>query len=189
MASPAARRGGGIVGGRQDSAAVWGETAMSSSQGRDRPEVRVCRAIRLLAGGQSEAEVARAVHALPSTLARWASADDFCALVDCLREAGQMRDTLETLSDLTPGAITALRRALEGDDTRLAVQAAHEVLERVGPLAARQRAIRVEYVNRDGQPVSTSPWSDRHPAASGAVQGGGVRAPLRENGDGQDPAG
>ncbi len=161
---------------------------MSSSQGRDRPEVRVCRAIRLLAGGQGAAEVARAVRVLPSTLARWGAEDDFRALVDCLREAGQMRDALETLGDLAPGAIAALRRALEGDDMRLAVQAAHEVLERVGPLAARQRAIRVEYVNRDGQPVSTSPWSDRHPAAPGAVQGGGLRAPLRENGDGQDPA-
>lgn len=169
-------------------ARLSGEVAMSSSQGRDRPEVRVCRAIRLLAGGQGAAEVARAVRVLPSTLARWRAEDDFRALVDCLREAGQMRDALETLGDLAPGAIAALRRALEGDDTRLAVQAAHEVLERVGPLAARQRAIRVEYVNRDGQPVSTSPWSDRHPAAPGAVQGGGVRAPLRENGDGQDPA-
>jgi len=161
---------------------------MSSSHGRDRPEVRVCRAIRLLAGGQSAADVARAVRVLPSTLARWQSADDFRALVDCLREAGQMRDTLQTLGDLTPGAIAALRRALEGDDMRLAVQAAHEVLARVGPLAARQQAIRVEYVNRDGQPVSTSPWSDRHPATPGAVQGGGVREALREDGDGQDSA-
>ena len=166
---------------------------MNQARQRDRPplEARVCRAIRLLADGLGADEVARAVGVRPATLAAWQADDDFRALLGCLAEAGQMRSTLETLADLTPGAITALRRALEGDDMALGIRAAHEVLERVGPLANRQieQIIRVEYVNPDHQPVSTSPWAERNPPSSSTLQGGGVRSPLREDGDGQDSAG
>lgn len=166
---------------------------MDKIRRRENPpvEVRVCRAIRLLAEGVSAAEVARVVRVRPATLAAWQSEDDFRVLLACMAEAGQVHDALEALDDLTPGAIAALRRALEGDDMALAVRAAHEILERVGPLANRQieQTIRVEYVNPDHQPVSTSPWADRNPPASGALQGGGVRSPLREDGGGQDPAG
>jgi len=97
-------------------------------------EMRVCRAIRLLAEGWSADEVARAVRVRPATLAAWQADDDFRVLLTCVTEAGQVHDALEALDDLTPGAIAALRRALEGDDMALAVRAAHEVLERVGLL-------------------------------------------------------
>jgi hypothetical protein len=163
---------------------------MDQTKRRENPpvETRVCRAIRLLAEGVSGVEVARVVRVRPATLDAWQSEDDFRVLLGCMAEAGQVHDALEALDDLTPGAIAALRRALEGDDMALAVRAAHEVLERVGPLANRQieQTIRVEYVNPDHQPVSTSPWADRNPPASGALQGGGLRAPLREDGGGQD---
>jgi hypothetical protein len=166
---------------------------MEKTSRRENPpiEARVCRAIRLLAEGVSADEVARVVRVRPATLAAWQAGDDFRVLLGCMVEAGQVHDALEALDDLTPGAIAALRRALEGDDMALAVRAAHEVLERVGPLANRQieQTIRVEYVNPDHQAVSTSPWSDRNPPSSGAFQGGGLRSPLREDGGGQDSDG
>jgi hypothetical protein len=157
-------------------------------------EARVCRAIRLLAEGWSTDDVARAVRVRPGTLASWQEDADFQALLDCLQNYGQMQDALDTLNDLTPGAIAALRRALVGDDVRVAVQAAREVLDRVGLIRRKgilneqtsEQTIRVEYVNPDGQAVSTSPWSDRHPAPPGTLQGGGVWPSLRQDGDGQD---
>lgn len=166
------------------------------SRQRDAPplEIRVCRAIRLLAEGWSVEDTAQAARVRPATVAAWQTADEFQALVDCLSEARQMRDTLDTLAELTPGAIAALSRALAGDDVRIAVQAAREVLDRVGLVRRKEigseqsQVIRVEYVNPDGQAVSTSPWSDRHPASPGEVQSGGVWPPLWEDGDGQDPA-
>lgn len=154
-------------------------------------ELRVCRAIRLLAEGRDREEVARAVGALPRTLAAWERDDEFRALLGCLREHGRARDALAALDDLTPVAIAALRRALDGDDDALALRAAREVLERVGPLAERSavQTIRVEYGSRDGHPVSAAPWADRNPAPSGALQGGGLRETLRQDGDGADSDG
>jgi len=159
-------------------------------------EARVCRAIRLLAEGWSIDEVARAVRVRPGTVESWQADADFQSLLDCLQHYGQMQDALETLNDLTPGAIAALRRALVGDDVRIAVQAAREVLDRVGLIRRKgiiseieqtsEQTIRVEYVNPDSQAVSTSPWSDRHPAPPGTLQGGGVWPPLWQDGDGQD---
>lgn len=154
-------------------------------------ETRICRAIRLLAEGRSRDEVARAVGALPRTLATWEQDEDFRALLACLRENRRARDALAALDDLTPVAIAALRRALDGDDDALALRAAREVLERVGPLAERPavQTIRVEYGSHDGQPVSAAPWADRHPAPSGPLQGGGLREALRQDGDGADSDG
>jgi hypothetical protein len=164
-----------------------------TAQGDKPPrELRVCRAIRLLAAGQAPQAVARQVRVRPPTLAKWQGWAEFQALLSCMREAGQVRDVLAMLDDLTPDAIAALRRGLAGDDARLALQAAREVLDRVGAIRQKgqqingEQTIRVEYVNRDGKAVSTASWADRHPAASGAVQGGGVRKALREDGDGQD---
>jgi hypothetical protein len=162
---------------------------------QDRPplEARVCRAIRLLAEGQNADDVARAVHVRPATLAAWQADEDFQALLDSLYAFGQARESLDALTD---DAIAALHRALAGDELRVAVQAAREVLDRVGLIRRRrvdhlidpssEQVIRVEYGNLDRQPVSTPPWADRNPAESGAVQGGGVRSPLRQDGDGQD---
>ena len=157
-------------------------------------ELRICRAARLLAAGQTPEEVARAVHAKPETVARWQADEDFRALVDCLRTHGQARRALDALGALTDEAIDRLRQALAGDDDRLALQAAQQVLDRVGLVRrsaalgeeTAEQVIRVEYVNPEGQPISTAPWAARNPASSGALQGGGVRAPLREDGDGQD---
>jgi hypothetical protein len=165
---------------------------------RDRPplEARVCRAIRLLAEGRTTDDVARAVRVRPGTVTSWMEDADFQSLLACLEHYRQMQAALDTLNDLTPGAIEALRRALVGDDVRIAVQAAREVLDRVGLIRRREiqridpsseQTIRVEYVNPDGQAVSTPPWSDRHPAPPGTLQGGGVWPPLWENRDGQDP--
>ena len=151
-------------------------------------ELRVCRAIRLLAEGRDREDVAQAVGALPRTLAAWERDDEFRALLACLREHGRARDALAALDDLTPVAIAALRRALDGDDDALALRAAREVLERIGPLAERSavQSIRVEYGSRDGQPVSAAPWADRNPGPSGPLQGGGLRETLRQDGDGAD---
>ena len=152
---------------------------------------RVCRAAVMLAQGQTVQAAAGAVRARPATIDKWASGADFRALRAALADQRRVRDALDRLGDLTPGAIDVLRRALEGDDMALAIRAAREVLERIGPLAqgTHEQTIRVEYVNRDGQAVSTAPWAERHPAAPGEVQGRGVRAALREDGDGQDSAG
>mgnify|MGYP001164668710 FL=1 len=152
---------------------------------------RVCRAAVLLAQGKSVQAAAEAVRARPATISAWAAGADFRALRAALAERRRVRNALDRLGDLTPGAIEALRRALEGDDLGLAIRAAREVLERIGPLAQidREQTIRVEYVSRDGQAVSTTPWAERHPATPGPVQGGRVRKALRQDGDGQDSAG
>jgi len=154
-------------------------------------ELRICRAIRLLAEGRGRDEVARMVGALPRTLAAWERDEDFQALLACLRENRRARDALAALDDLTPVAIAALRRALDGDDDALALRAAREVLERVGPLAERSavQTIRVEYGSHDGQPVSAAPWADRNPAPSGPLQSSGLRETLRQDGDGTDSDG
>jgi hypothetical protein len=174
---------------------------MGPTTSRDRPplEQRVCRAIRLLAEGWSVEHVAQAVHVRPATVAAWQEDEDCRALLACLEEARQMRESLDSLGDLTPGAIAALRRALEGDDVRVAVQAAREVLDRVGLIRrkgiegqneqASEQVIRVEYGNLEGQAVATAPWADRNPAAPGTLQGGGVREALRKDRSGEDSAG
>lgn len=156
---------------------------------RDHPprEQRVCRAIRLLAEGRSAETVAREVRVMPQTLAAWQAWDDFQTLLRCVQQSGQMRDAIDMLDALTPEAVETLRDALDSPDRWLAVQAAREVLKYVTQIKqVTGQVIRVEYVNPERNPVSTAPWSDRHPAAPGALQSGGVRAPLREDGDGQD---
>ncbi|MBN1563477.1 MAG: hypothetical protein JXA10_06550 [Anaerolineae bacterium] len=157
-------------------------------------ELRVCRAIRLLAQGLPGAEVAGAINVREKTLENWQQGADFQALLACMKENGRLRDAFATLQDLTPEAIEALHRALEGSDDRLAVQAAKDVLDRVGIIyqkgganqEAHETIIRFEYGTPDGQPYTAPSWADRHPAPPGTIQGGGVRAALREDGDGQD---
>lgn len=150
-------------------------------------ELRVCRAIRLLARGTPPAETARDVRVLPRTLAAWQADDDFQALLACVQRAGRVHDVLAMLNDLLPDAIAALQRALDNDDDRVAVSAARDVLRHIGHIQRlSDQTIRVEYVTPDDQPYSTAPWADRNPAAPGAFQGGGVRSPLRQDGDGQD---
>lgn len=164
---------------------------MNRTRHRDRPpvEARVCRAIRLLAEGLSTEEVARAVGVRPPTVEAWRAGEEFQSLLDCLIRSREVPVTPTEINDLTPGALLALRRALDGDDMALAMRAAHEVLERVGSLVKKsnERTIRVEYLNRDGKPVSSSPWAERNPVSPGPLQGGGLRAPLREDGDGENP--
>jgi hypothetical protein len=157
-------------------------------------EARVCRAIRLLAQGQPADEVARAIHVLPKTLAAWQDNADFQTLLACMRENGRLRAALDRLEALTPDAVEALHRALEGDDDRVAVQAAREVLDRVGLIRrteiereeSSEKVIRVEYNTPDGKPFSAPPWAERNPITPGALQSGGVRETLRQDGDGQD---
>lgn len=167
------------------------KTAKPEQEARLPAAERVCRAAVLLAQGRSVLATAEAVRARPATISAWAAGTDFGTLRAAVAERRRVRDALARLGDLTPGAIDALRRALEGDDLGLAIRAAREVLERIGPLAQidREQTIRVEYVSRDGQAVSTAPWAERHPATPGKVQGGRVRAALRQDGDGQDSAG
>ncbi len=171
---------------------------MSNATGRERPPVaeRVCRAIRLLARGSPEADVAQAVRVLPRTLARWQASEDFQVVLACMKENGRLREALAQLDALTPDAINALRRALDNDNDRVAVQAARDVLNRAGVIRrtheddqATEKVIRLEYVNPAGQPYAAAPWADRHPRTSGAVQGGELRSPLREDRDGEDPVG
>lgn len=52
-----------------------------------------------------------------------------------------------------------------------------------------EKVIRFEYKYPDGSIHGTPPWATDDPERDDAVQGGGVRAALRQNGDGQDPAG
>ncbi len=162
-----------------------------SGHGHDRPpaELRVCRAIRLLAAGKSEAETAREVRVMPPTLASWQQAEDFRALVKAAQQADRAQSVVEMLDALTPGAVEALRRALESDQLQVAVWAAREVLRYVSQIKqVTGQTITVEYKNPEHRAVSTPPWADRHPAPSGALQGGGVWSPLRQDGDGQDSA-
>jgi hypothetical protein len=174
---------------------------MGTTTERERPPVeqRVCRAIRLLARGSPEAEVARAVRVMPQTLARWQQSTDFQVLLACLKENGRLRDALAELDTLTPDAINALRRALANENDRVAVQAARDILDRAGVSRrtgahaqpddqATEQVIRLEYVNPAGQPYAAAPWADRHPRTSGEVQGGELRSPVREDRDGQDHA-
>ena len=164
---------------------------------RDRPplEQRVCRAILLLAEDRAPDEVAAAVRVKPKTLAAWQAGDDFQILLRRMREARIIENTTEALQDLTPDAIDAYRRALSGPSVQWAVLAAREVLDRLERIAEReaQRAqfnrpsnFRVEHMTIDGQPISTTPWAERNPAAPGALQSGSVREALRQDGDGQD---
>ncbi len=46
--------------------------------------------------------------------------------------------------------------------------------------------IRIEYRYPDGTLHDAPPWAAPDPAASGPLQGGGLRAPLRQDGDGQN---
>jgi hypothetical protein len=163
-------------------------------ENRPTVEARVCRAIRLLAQGQPADDVARAIRVLPRTLAAWQDNADFQVLLACIRENGQLRAALDRLEALTPDAIDALHRALEGDNDRVAVQAAREVLDRVGLIRRTkverdepsEKVIRVEYKTPDGKPFSAPPWAERNPITPGALQSGSVRETLRQDGDGQD---
>ncbi len=166
---------------------------MSQSKTRDPREMRVCRAIRLLAQGTAEDEVARMIGVLPRTLETWQHNSDFQALYRCIKENGRLRGAYDALQNLTPGAVEALHRALEGSDDRVAVQAAKEVLDRVGVIQqkeekeqeANETIIRIEYQTPDGKPYSSTPWADRHPPTSGAVQSGGLWPEVREDGSGE----
>jgi hypothetical protein len=153
-------------------------------------ELRVCRAIRLLAQGMPEDEIAGAVGVRENTLDKWQQDRNFQSLLACVKENGRLRHVFEALQDLTPGAIKALRRALEGSDDRVAVQAAKDVLDRVGVIQqdreAHETIIRFEYGTPDGQPYTAPSWADRYPATPGAVQSGSMRASVREDGNGQD---
>jgi hypothetical protein len=182
-----------IAGGEADAAQQKRRVALGK-ENRPTVEARVCHAIRLLAQGQPADDVARAIHVLPKTLAAWQDNADFQALLACMRENGRLRAALDRLEALTPDAIEALHRALEGENDRVAVQAAREVLDRVGLIRrteierdeSSEKVIRVEYKTPDGKPFSAPPWSERNPIASGALQSGGVRETLRQDGDGQD---
>jgi hypothetical protein len=156
-------------------------------------ELRVCRAIALLAEGRIDADVARAVGVMARTLAQWQANADFQMLLRCARENGRLRAAADALKDMTPEALERLHRALANDDDRVAVLAAREVLDRVGLIRGKgvgsdqpsETIIRVEYGTPDGQPYSASLRAKRDSAASGAVPGGSVRETLREDGNGQ----
>lgn len=162
-------------------------------------EARAVWALRWLASGLTEAEVASALDIPLETLDRWREDQEFAAMLEYLREHKRLFRAFEQLLDLTPDALVALKRALNDGPYSTAVLAAREVLDRVGftrralKLAAQSNAlppsdqvIEVQYATPDHQPLSATPWADRDPDAPGAVQSGGVRPPLREDGDGED---
>lgn len=149
------------------------------------PPGAMCRAVRLLAEGKSAADVAQALATTPQTIRAWQAGEDFQVLLAALVENTRLRRALDGLSELTPDAIAAYRRALAEADSAAALRAARDVLDRVLPLAqSSEQVIRVEYVNRDSQPYSATLRARIGAAQSGTLQGGGVRAALGQDGDG-----
>ena len=158
-----------------------------------------------LASGQTEEDILGALGVDPETLGVWLADEPVAARLEALKTYEAALGAFARLIALTPEAVDAFERALAGDNSQVAVRAAREVLDRVGlgrpaPVvrsrsaaassktdAPSERVIRVEYGTPDHQAVSAAPWADRDSEASGAVQGGGVREALREDGDGQDP--
>jgi septum formation topological specificity factor MinE len=154
-------------------------------------DLRVCHAIRLLAEGMPNDEVGRAVRAKARTFEVWQNDENFQLLVLCVKEHRRLREAYDTLEKLTTDAVEVLRKNLKSSDDRIAVQAAKEVLDRVGLKAGaikeeNETIIRFEYGTPDHQAYTAASWADRNPATPGALQGGGVRETLREDGDGED---
>ena len=178
---------------------------------RDRPQKserqqiaqRVCDAILLVAAGKSPEEIARIISAKPATLEAWQSSQPFQTVLDLVREAYTMRDMSDSLSDLTPDALDAFRRALSGPSVQWAVLAAREVLDRMERLAERQAqhhaetTMTVEFVNPEGQTVEPPTWTKQNQLSESsrrtkrdhrkprALQSGRLRKTLRQDRDGQ----
>lgn len=157
-----------------------------------------------LASGQTEEDILAALGIDPETLGVWLADEPVAARLEALKTYDAALAAFARLIALTPEAVDAFERALAEGNSQVAVRAAREVLDRVGlgrpapvvrsrPAASNnagapsERVIRVEYGTPDHQAVSAAPWADRDPEASGALQGGGVRTPLRQDGGGQDP--
>jgi hypothetical protein len=129
-------------------------------------EIRVCRAIRLLAEGWDLPQVAQAIKVRHGTLAAWMADDDFQTLREALVEAVQMREIFDAQDRLIEEAIGTLRRTLREGNPALAVRVAQDILNRAQVLAPpakrKSEVIRVEYKNTtaDGKPL---PWTKQNP--------------------------
>ncbi len=163
----------------------------ATTQNSKRParELRVCRAIRLLAEGMPERAVAAEVRVTRQTMDKWQQDAEFRALLKIMREHGRLREVLRELNALSMEAVNVLKDKLNHSDDRIAVQVARDVLDRIGATRgarvedSSEQVIRVEYVTRDGKTYASAPWAERHPPASGTVQGAGDGAAVREDGD------
>jgi len=99
------------------------------------------------------------------------------------------RSDRESLSDLYRVALEVLARALQSDDDRIALRAAQIVLTRslrtAGVTAsAGEKVITLIYGNDPTD--QTAPRSIAGAGTSGALQSGGLRTALGQDGDGQD---
>ena len=114
-------------------------------------EIRVCRAIRLLAEGWELPQVAQAIKVRHGTLAAWMADDDFQTLLDALVDAVRMRPIFDTQEQLIADAIDTLRRTLREGNPALAVRVAHDILDRaqigsqMEKKKPKEQIIRIEY--------------------------------------------
>ena len=132
----------------------------------------VCKAVRLLAEGYSTESTAREVGVKRRTLLAWMRGDDFQTLENSLRDFGYLAKVREMLETLTPDAMEAMRRTLQGGNATAAAHVARDVLKWANEYAVHERemlgqtretVIRVEYGTPDGKPYSSAAWADRHP--------------------------
>jgi hypothetical protein len=93
-------------------------------------EVRVCRAIRLLAQGWELPQVAQAIKVRHGTLAAWMADDDFQTLVEILSEARHIQQLYDAQERLIEEAYETLRRTLRDGNPGLAVRVARDILDR-----------------------------------------------------------
>jgi hypothetical protein len=117
-------------------------------------EVRVYRAIRLLAEGWELPEVAEAIKARHGTLTTWMADDDFQTLMELLNEAVHIRQLYEAQERLIDEAYETLRRTMREGNPALAVRVARDILDRARVRAPEpvkrwrppeEHVIRVEY--------------------------------------------
>jgi hypothetical protein len=97
-----------------------------------------------------------------------------------------------TVRWLRTQAYTVLAELMTSDDDRLALRAATVVITSLRQDAAREeetnkkeRRIVVQYGDGDS-PAGRSPWAAANPDKRGAIPGGGLRAAVGQDRDGED---
>jgi hypothetical protein len=136
-------------------------------------EIRVCKAIRLLAEGWEPAKVAQAIKVRQGTLAAWMENDDFKNQLDALCELGRLKAEGINWEDMKQEALRALRRLLHDEDSEIVVRAARAMLvrsQRQLDLDDKKRLLQLKYgpkepefINPDGGPLVIAPWAERNP--------------------------
>ncbi len=93
-----------------------------------------------------------------------------------------------SLTDLHPLALGALARALQSDDEKVALRAAQVVLSLVRqslpPTLQKAKVITIQY--GDDPPIDPSAWAANRPEQPRALQSGGLRTTLGQDGNGED---